>query len=189
MDEPIQNPESPSPPTPEGEPVFVTASLPWHDADGVVRRALLRRLRLLLVAGLALFTLAVWVLVGVDDPLERLGLVSGPKHVVRAHLAALSRGEARTAYEFFSNQYREQIPWPAYERMITSHRDMFRTHVVGFRDREGGDDASTELDTELLSANGRRYLVRFTVVQAAGRWWIDRVRWSLAPDPDRYLHA
>lgn len=161
------------------------AGVPPYDPHREARRELLRRLRLLLVAGLAAFTLIVWTLVRVENPLEQLGLLSGPRRVIRAHLAALSRGEARAAYEYFSSDYREQIPWPAYQQMIASHRDMFRTQVVEFRDRPG-DAAQTVLDTELISANGRRYVVRFTVVKDGSRWWIDRVRWSQAPDPGRF---
>ncbi len=173
-------------PTPQSEYFpAMDAGLPVYDPHREARRALLRRLRVLLVAGLAAFTLMVWVLVRVENPLERLGLVSGPRRVIRAHLAALSRGEARAAYEFFSSRYRQQIPLPAYEQMIATHREMFRTQLIEFRDQPG-DAARTVLDTELVAANGRHYVVRFTIVHSAGRWWIDRVRWSQAPDPGRF---
>lgn len=155
------------------------------DPHRAARREFLRRLRALLLAGLAAFTLVVWTLVSVESPLERLGLVSGPRRVIRAHLAALSRGEARAAYEHFSSHYREQIPWPAYQQLVASHRDMFRTQLVAFRDRPA-DGADAVLDTELVSANGRRYIVRFTVVRDGSHWRIDRVRWSQAPDPGRF---
>lgn len=156
-----------------------------YDPHRAARREFLGRLRMLLIAGLAAFTLIVWTLVSVEGPLERLGLVSGPRRMIRAHLAALSRGEARAAYEHFSAHYREQIPWPAYQQMIASHRDMFRTQLLGFRDR-AGEAGFTVLDTELVSANGRRYMVRFTVVKDGSRWFIDRVRWSQAPDRGRF---
>lgn len=213
MDNPLHNPEPPDATSGFTWGGAADFAQPWYDPDRERRRTLLRRLRVLLLAGLVLFTLALWMLVRVPDPLERLGLLSGPKRVVRAHLAALSRGEAREAYEFFSTHYREEIPWPAYERMITSHREMFRTRVLALRDRvdldtgaasddsfdPDGDSASrdrrdagrdlTVLDTELLAANGRRYMVRFTIVEDAGRWWIDRVRWSQAPSRDRFLRT
>ena len=156
-----------------------------YDPHREARREFLRRLRVLLIVGLAAFTLVVWTLVSVESPLERLGLISGPRRMIRAHLAALSRGEARAAYEHFSSHYREQIPWPAYRQMIASHRDMFRTQLVEFRDRPA-DGVHTVLDTELVSANGRRYVVRFTVVKDGARWLIERVRWSQAPDPGRF---
>jgi hypothetical protein len=174
------------------DPIHRTPYAPLMDAGvdpcdlhRAARREFLRRLRILLLAGLAAFTLVVWTLVSVESPLERLGLVSGPRRMIRAHLAALSRGEARAAYEHFSLHYREQIPWPAYQQMIASHRDMFRTQLVGFRDRPG-EGPHTVLDTELVSANGRRYVVRFTVVKDGSRWLIERVRWSQAPGPGRF---
>lgn len=176
MDEPLHKPEF-APLTDSGSEAFA--------AHRAARREFLRRLRALLLAGLAAFTLMVWTLVSVESPLERLGLISGPRQVIRAHLAALSRGEARAAYEHFSAHYREQIPWPAYQQMIALHRDMFRTRLVAFRDRPG-DGPHTVLDTELVSANGRRYLVRFTVVRDGSHWRIDGVRWSQAPGPSRF---
>jgi hypothetical protein len=176
MDEPIHKPEY----TP-----LMDAGSSLYDPHREVRREFLRRLRLLLIAGLAAFTLVVWTLVSVESPLERLGLISGPRRMIRAHLSALSRGEARAAYEHFSAHYREQIPWPAYQQMIASHRDMFRTQLVEFRDRPG-QGPHTVLDTELVAANGRRYVVRFTVVKDGARWFIERVRWSQAPDPGRF---
>ncbi|MGH9815205.1 MAG: hypothetical protein ACRD5F_07230 [Candidatus Acidiferrales bacterium] len=214
MDNPLHNPEPPDAASGFAWRGAADSAQPWYDPDRQRRRTLLRRLRVLLLAGLVLFTLALWLLVRVPDPLERLGLLSGPKRVVRAHLAALSRGEAREAYEFFSTHYREEIPWPAYERMITSHREMFRTRVLALRDRADldpgaasgdgfdpdGESASrarpdddgrarTVLDGELLAANGRRYMVRFTIVEDAGGWWIDRVRWSQVPTRDRFLRT
>ncbi len=177
------------------EPLHNPAYIPRMDAGAegydpqrAVRRRLLRRLRVFLALGLGAFTLIVWTLVSVENPLERLGLVSGPRRVVRAHLSALSRGEARAAYEFFSSNYREQIPWLAYRELVTSHRDMFRTHVLEFHDRPA-DGASTVLDADLVSASGRRYVVRFTIVRDGSRWWIDRVRWSQAPDPNRFTRT
>jgi hypothetical protein len=176
MDDPIHKPEYLP---------LTDAGFSGYDPHRAARREFLRRLRLLLLVGLAGFTLIVWSLVRVESPLERLGLVSGPRRMIRAHLAALSRGEARAAYEHFSAQYREQIPWPAYQQMIASHRDMFRTQLLEFRDRPA-EAGHTVLDTELVSANGRRYVVRFTVVKDGSRWFIERVRWSQAPDPGRF---
>lgn len=176
MNEPLHNP----PFIPR-----MDAGAEGYDPQRAQRRRTLRRLRAVLAIGLAAFTLIVWTLVSVENPLERLGLASGPRRVVRAHLAALSRGEARAAYEFFSTTYREQIPWLAYRELVASHRDMFRTQVLEFHDQPA-QGSSTVLDADLVSASGHRYVVRFTVVRDGSRWWIDRVRWSQAPDPNRF---
>ncbi len=177
MKEPIENPQ----PASDHTPVFVT----WPDPQHETRRALLRRLRVLLVSGLTVFSLLLWGLVRVEDPLALLGWGSGPQRVVRAHLDALRRGQPRAAYELFSEHYREEIPWLAYERMVNAHSEMFRTRLIEVLDQPS-DDLRSVLDARLLSANGRYYVARFTVVRIADRWWIDRVRWSQAPDPGRF---
>jgi len=168
-------------------PGMVSAASPF-DPEEEARRILLQRLRALLVAALAVFTLLVWGLARIENPLERLGLLSGPKRVVRAHLAALSRGEARVAYEHFSAHYRAEIPWPAYQRLIRSHRDMFRTRVIEFRDRPV-DEAHSVLDALVIASNGHKYVARFSLVQFDSRWWIDSIRWSQAPAPERFLRT
>lgn len=172
---------------PDDAPIMVDATS-WYDPDREARRILLKRLRLLLLAGVTAFTLLVWGLVRIENPLERLGLVSGPRRIVRTHLAALSRGEARAAYDQFSAHYRAEIPWPAYQRLVASHRDLFRTQVLEFRDRSAAGDRSV-LDADIVASNGRRYVARFTLVQFDGRWWIDSIRWSQAPDPERFLRT
>jgi hypothetical protein len=179
VNEPVENPQSaPLPGLPD---ILLT----WPDPHRHARRALLRRLRLLLAGGLAFFTLLLWGLVRVEDPLALLGWGSGPRRVVHAHLDALRRGESRAAYEYFSQHYREEIPWPAYERMVSAHSEMFRTRLLEVSDQPS-DHLHAVLDARLLSANGRYYLARFTVVRIADRWWIDSIRWSQAPDPARF---
>jgi len=41
----------------------------------------------------------------------------------------------------------------------------------------------------MIASNGRHYVARFTLVQFDGRWWIDSIRWSQAPDPERFLRT
>ena len=185
----------PSGETPTGEfPPVAPAAAPQHDPYGwyaqqermmaaraAQRAAMLRRLQIVLVASLAAFCVVAWLLVRSDNALMSWLGWSGPSRVVRQHLAALSRGEAREAYSFFSEKYRGEIPLRAYERLVSSHRAMFRTHVLSIAPAEQGDVAV--LDTRLAAASGTHYRARFTMVRVEGRWMIDQIRWSEAPNP------
>lgn len=156
-----------------------------EDAHQAWRAPLLRRLRLLMLAGISAFILTTWALVRVDDPLTLFPGRGGPLHVVRRHFEALNRGETRVAYDFFSSHYQSQIPYPHYEQLVADHRSMFRTREIVFQEPSPQGDR-TVLETRVSSSNGRQYLVKFTLVRASGRWWIDAIRWNSAPDPGSF---
>lgn len=171
------------------EPLTMFPAEPGDPAGGsprrepreeLARRTLLRRLLALLMGGGLAFVLTIWVLVRVENPASRWALGSGPSSVVRAHFAALNRGDLRTAYDLFSAHYREQIPFEAYHQLVATHREMFRTQAVEFRSTEVTEKRAV-LETRLLAADGERYLARFTMVRLAGRWWIDDIRWGAEP--------
>jgi len=146
------------------------------------RRTLLLRLRVVLAAALAAFCLITLLLVRSDNAISNWLGWSGPSRVVREHLEALSRGEAREAYAFFSEKYRGQIPLRAYEQLVSSHRAMFRTHLLSIA-TPAQQESVAVLDTRLAASSGAQYRARFTLVRIDGRWFIDQVRWSDAPNP------
>lgn len=141
------------------------------------RRALLRRLKILLVAGVVAFAVTTWLLVRVEEPFGLAGLLPGPESTVRAHLQALNRGDLRGAYELFSNDYREQFPFEAYQQLVVTHRPMFRTQGVELTALEDSGER-TVLDARMRATDGQQYAARFTMVLVEGRWWIDDVRWG-----------
>lgn len=149
------------------------------------REPLLRRLRFLLIAGVGAFILTTWALVRLEDPFSLLPGGAGPSHTVRRHFEALNRGETRQAYDFFSSQYRTQIPYRHYQQLVTDHRGMFRTREVEYQAPATTGERAV-LHTRVYSANGREYLVQFTLVHTSGRWWIDAIRWNSAPDPESF---
>lgn len=159
---------------------FVPAPGPSDARLREARRTLLRRLRILLMTGAAAFALTAWLLVRVENPASLLPWGQGPSRVVRQHLEALNRGEFRAAYDFFSAQYRAQIPFPAYERMLATHREMFRTSEVEIAAPRMTSEHAV-LETRLSAADGEHYVARFTLVRRDGRWWIDAIRWLSAP--------
>ncbi len=174
MDEPYTPPVAPLV-TPD--PPLGSSAAP-HIEDPV-RRSVLRRLMALVVAGSVAFALTTWTLVRVQSPLSRLEFVSGsgPSGVVKAHLEALNRGELRAAYQLFSSEYRRQVSFEAYQRLVLTHVRMFRARDYQLaRVNESAERAV--LESHILAENGERYLARFTLVRAEGRWWIDDLRWG-----------
>ena len=154
---------------------------PAEDPRESRRRTLLRRLFVLLITGTTAFGLTTWTLVRFDGALNPFGITSGPAAVVKAHLDALNRGELRTAYGFFSKEYRGKVPFEAYHELVVSHWSMFRTRELRLeRDDERGERAV--LEAHLLVEEGRRYVAQFTLVRAEGRWWIDDVHWGAERD-------
>lgn len=150
---------------------------PLCDTGGEARRRqhLLKRLKLLLAAGLALFAAATWFLVRFESPLLRA--VAGPAAVVRAHLDALNRNDLHGAWNLFSEDYREQLPFDSYQELVAQHPDVFRTRNVEFRQQMESSQRAY-LVARLLSADGASYVARFTLVRSGGRWWIDDFRWT-----------
>ena len=148
------------------------------------RSYLRKRLAMLLLAGLAAFSLTTWRLARVEAPaveekekVQKEGGGSAPAAVVEAQLDALNDGKVREAYELFSARYRKEVSFEMYHDLIVSHREMFETHELTFRRREEtGDRAIVETHTE--SEEGGHYVARFMLVHFGGRWWIDEVRWG-----------
>ena len=142
------------------------------------RTALLRRLRVLLFAGTLAFALTTWMLVRVDNPASLLGWGPGPSTVAQAHLEALSRGELRAAYEFFSTHYRQQVSFDEYHQLVVTHREMFLIAEAKFQETEDSGDRAV-LESSITASDGEHYRARFTMVRIDGRWWIDDLRWGL----------
>ena len=165
------------------EPVLRVAP---EDPEAPRRRSLLRRLRVLLMAGGLAFALTTWMLVRIENPAALLGFGPGPASVARAHLNALNRGALREAYECFSTHYRQQVSFEMYHELVATHREMFLTEALDFATRESSRER-TVLETHIVSADGEHYLARFTLVRLEGRWWIDDLRWGLDGDEDSLI--
>ena len=178
MDEP-QNPASPP-----GAPEHVLrANFTEDPADAArvrARRIIVWRLGVLLAAAVFAFALTVWILVRVDLPAGSAGEELAATSVVRAQLDALNRGDLRQAYELFSQRYREQVPFEAFNELVSAHLAMFRARKVDFESREESH-ARAVLDTHILSTNCVHYFARYTVILVYGRWWFVVVRWG--PEP------
>ncbi len=161
---------------------------PERVAEDPRRRTLRRRLLILLCAMCLAFGVTTWLLIRYENPFGLFRLASGPANIVRAQLEALNRGDLRGAYNFFSPKYRREVSFEAFHQLVVTHRGMFRTRQL----RIGQDDESggrAVLVTHLVAEGGKRYVARFTLVQADGRWWVDDLRWTSEPSPHEKSRA
>lgn len=149
-----------------------------EDSLGAEERArLLRRLRWVLITGVASFALVSWMLV---RSLGRGGVAprgSDAAAVVRVELGALASGDLKSAYDQLSERYRKEVSFEVYHQLVVTHRRVFLTRQYRVTRLEEHAD-KTFLEAQLTSTNGLHYLARFTLVNAAGRWWIDDLHWT-----------
>jgi Domain of unknown function (DUF4864) len=115
--------------------------------------------------------------------LQREGFfdATGPREIVRAQVDDLGRGQLRAAYDLFSPRYRQQVPFNEWRELVVTHWRVFRTRELRFGDNEQSNGRAV-LETHLLAESGDRYVARFTLVRAEGRWWVDDLRWSQETD-------
>jgi len=151
----------------------------FHTQAESRRRNFLHNLYLLLSLTLATFTLTAWILVRIDSPFGPFS--TGPREIVRAQLLALDRGELRPAYDMFSPRYRGQVSFDVWHELIVTHWRMFHAEVLRTEEpAKSGPGVSLEI--YLRGADDRDYRARFLVIRSEGRWWIDDVHWTEAPD-------
>jgi hypothetical protein len=140
------------------------------------RQRFLRRLAWVLVAGLASFALVSWMLVRSTRIIGFGARDSEPIAVVKLELGSLARGDMKDAYAQLSERYRKAVPFADYNTLVTSHRRIFLTREYRVT-RDEVRDGQLQIDAQIVSVNGRHYLARFTLVEVAGRWWIDDLHW------------
>jgi Domain of unknown function (DUF4864) len=131
----------------------------------------------LMALGFAVASLLTWT------ALQREGFfdATGPREIVRAQVDDLGRGQLRAAYDLFSPRYRQQVPFNEWRELVVTHWRVFRTRELRFGDNEQSNGRAV-LETHLLAESGDRYVARFTLVRAEGRWWVDDLRWSQETD-------
>lgn len=140
------------------------------------RQRFLRRMGWLLVAGFASFALVSWMLVHGTRVMRHGAQDSEPLAVVKLELGSLARGNMQDAYAQLSERYRKEVPFANYKALVVSHRRMFLTREYRVT-RHEVRNGQMQIDAQLVSVNGKHYLARFTLVELAGRWWIDDLHW------------
>ena len=172
------------PPAPEsarapGANVEISFAMDTIAEDG--RRRFVRRVRWLLIAGIASFALASLIFVRISSLSRRNASETVQIALVRAEIEGLSRGNLQSAYGLLSERYRKEVPFEKYHALVIQHRRVFltRQYRVTKRDELSG---RTVIEAQLVTVNGQHYLAKFTLVQTAGRWWIDDLHWAAETD-------
>lgn len=192
-------------PEPDAEPA--AAAPAWQPAfhrERDRRRLLLRRLAALLGTGTLAFTFTTWLLLRHESRSSRAealapaaaktdGPARGPAtprdeaagaaalRTARAMLAAMNKDDLGTAYSYFSQRYRAQVPLPSFRSLFKKHRDMFHTEEQDVKTRSETKDRVL-LDIHVSSDDDEDYVAQFTLVRLDGRWFVDQLHWSFDQD-------
>ncbi|MDE3137786.1 MAG: DUF4864 domain-containing protein [Acidobacteriota bacterium] len=140
------------------------------------RRRWLIRLMVLAGACCVAFGLTTLWLTRLATPLAIAEADSQATSVVRAHFAALERGDFRTAYGQFSSEYRERIPFEIFHGMMMEHWRLLRGKVIVVPQSATPDRVVLEIG--FSGEDGSTLNAEFTLVHELSRWWINNVRWG-----------
>ena len=207
MEEPLNDGQLESqggPAAPDPVPAAAPAWQPAIHRERDRRRLLVRRLAALLGTGTLAFTLTTWLLLRHESRSARAGGPAsaaaktdvpsqGPAaprdeaagaaalRTARAMLAAMNKDDLGTAYSYFSQRYRSQVPLASFRSLVRTHRDMFHTEEQNVRTRSETKDRVL-LDIHVSSDDDEDYVAQFTLVRLDGRWWVDQLHWSFDED-------
>jgi hypothetical protein len=159
-------------PTEPEEPKPVHQHLIEHERQ---RRWLIRLVVLAGACCLAFELTTLW-LTRLATPFSIASADSQATSLVRAHFAALERGDFRTAYDQFSSNYRERMPFEIFHDMILAHWRLLQGEVVVIPESATPD--RVVLGISLSGDDGTRLSGEFTLVHEASRWWIGNERWG-----------
>jgi hypothetical protein len=155
----------------------------WHQEsqaaerrDAVRQRIWLRRMLFLLVTCCLAFALTTFWFSRLSASLSIEKADSQATSLVRAHFAALERGDYRTAYGEFSVRLRRRMPFRVFVTTIAGHWGMMSGQATV------SPRASTPnrvvVRVNFAANEGLSLTAEFTLVRARGRWWIDNVSWT-----------
>ncbi|HEV2387534.1 MAG TPA: DUF4864 domain-containing protein [Candidatus Acidoferrales bacterium] len=137
----------------------------------------MRRLIILFIsAGLTFSLTAAW-LSHIANPLSTAEVDAQAADVVRAHFAALQRGDFRTAYLQFSTRYRDAMPFDSFHDMVIAHWSLFQQRRIILLPQQQTDDRVV-LETDFTDSSGTDVVAEFTLIRSDDRWWIDNVHWD-----------
>lgn len=171
MQEQSDNPASPIPANPDAAAAIFSAP-----REAARKNIFQRRVTALFASTFAAFSLTTWFLTRTNFSGAAAHDSSTPEGVVRLQLDALSQSEPQIAYGLFSPQYRAEVSFEAFERVISTHGGMFRANSVAVEDI-AQSNSRDEMRVRVTAADGQHYIARYSAVLIEGRWWIDAMRW------------
>jgi len=150
---------------------------PWDNGSAELRRRWLRRLLVMLGASCLAFSLTSLWLSHLAQRTSIQDADSQAVNVVRAHFAALYRGDFQAAYALFSTRLRREMSFEEFQDVMQAHLPLLQGKVSVFPATASARRVVVDIDLQ-----GGRHIdltAEFTVVRSDGRWWIDGVHWNL----------
>lgn len=105
--------------------------------------------------------------------------------VVRAHFAALDRGDYRAAYALFSKRLRHEMPFDQFHEIMEDHLQLLQGKVIVYPARTSA--GRVVVDIAFRRIQPMDLTAEFTLVRSGGHWWIDNMRWNLERTRPQHL--
>jgi hypothetical protein len=147
-----------------------------------------RRATILFATTFAAFSFTTWLLTRTQIAGNESHDASTPEGVIRMQLDALAQGQLQIAYAQFSPQYREEVPFAAFQQIATTHSQMFRANKIAIEEIAKNSQRE-ELRVHITSADGQHYVARYATILIEGRWWIDAMRWRPDESPPERIFS
>ena len=147
-----------------------------------------RRATILFATTFAAFSFTTWLLTRTQISSNDSHDASTPEGVVRIQLDALAQGELQIAYAQFSSQYRDEVPFAAFQQIATTHSQMFRANKIAIEEL-AKNSPREELRVHITSVDGQHYVARYATILIDGRWWIDAMRWRPDESPPERIFS
>jgi hypothetical protein len=97
--------------------------------------------------------------------------------VVKAHFAALHRGDFQAAYALFSSRLRREMPFDEFHDVMLAHLPLLDGRESVFP--ETTTARRVVVDIHFIGSENMFLTAEFTLVRNGGRWWIDNIQWNI----------
>ena len=155
-----------------------------EDSAKVRKRWLRRMITLLGMSCLAFGVTALW-LSRAPSPASLRNADFQAEKVVRAHFAALDRGDYRAAYALFSKRLRREMPFNQFHEVMEDHLLLLQGKVIVYPERTTAGRVVVEV--AFRGIQSMDLTAEFVLIHSGGRWWIDNMRWNLERTRPQHL--
>lgn len=156
-----------------------------HDASPEARKRWLRGMIALLGISCLAFAVVVLWLSRLPSPASLQNADFQAEQVVRAHFAALDRGDYRAAYSLFSERLRHQMPFNQFHEIMEDHLQMLQGRVIVYPARTTA--GRVVMDISFRGVRSMDLTAEFTLVHMNGHWLIDNMRWNMERTRPQHL--
>lgn len=156
-----------------------------HGDSAEARKRWLRWMIALLGTSCLAFALAALWLSRVPSPASLQSADFQAEKVVRAHFAALDRGDYRAAYALFSKRLRNEMPFDQFHEIMESHLRLLQGKVIVYPATTSA--GRVVVDISFRGIQPMDLTAEFTLIRNGGRWWIDNMSWNLERTRPQHL--